>query len=169
MFIVYARYFDALPIHIKYYENVLSTYKTHAFELSCGYTFVCLLLIKPQHHGNIRYLENLPSLAFPFHLLPSPVHPTGSSFCFFPGFLAIFILLPSNNKNIPDFPSVCYLASLLFLSCCRCWLPCYFYLVDEIAIGSKKFFLDARIKILEWLNNTWYETKQIQITWITHF
>jgi len=33
-------------------------------------------------------------LLFPFHLLPSPVHPTGFSFCFFSGFLAIFILFP---------------------------------------------------------------------------
>ena len=36
----------------------------------------------------------------PFHLLPSPVHPIGFSFCFFLGFLAIFILLSSNNNNI---------------------------------------------------------------------
>ena len=41
----------------------------------------------------------LPSLIFPFHLLPSPVHPTGFSFRFFHGFLAIFILL-SSNRNI---------------------------------------------------------------------
>ena len=34
-----------------------------------------------------------------FHLLPSPVYPTGFSFGFFPGFLAIFILLLSNNNN----------------------------------------------------------------------
>ena len=34
-----------------------------------------------------------PSLMFPFHLLPSLVHLTGFYFCFFPGFLAIFILL----------------------------------------------------------------------------
>ena len=26
-----------------------------------------------------------PILIFPFHLLPSPVHSTGFSFCFFPG------------------------------------------------------------------------------------
>ena len=32
----------------------------------------------------------------PFHLLPSPVHNTGFSFCFFPGSLAIFILLSNN-------------------------------------------------------------------------
>ena len=40
-----------------------------------------------------------PSLAFPFHFLLSPVHPTGFSFYFFPGFLAIFTLLSSNNNN----------------------------------------------------------------------
>ena len=35
-------------------------------------------------------------LLFPFHLLPSPVNPTGFSFCFF---LAIFTLLSSNKNN----------------------------------------------------------------------
>ena len=35
-----------------------------------------------------------PSLIFPFLLIPSPVHPTGFSFCFFPGFLAILICCP---------------------------------------------------------------------------
>ena len=39
-----------------------------------------------------------PCLIFSFHILPSSVHPTGFSFCFFSSFLAIFILLPSNNK-----------------------------------------------------------------------
>ena len=38
-------------------------------------------------------------LLFPFHLLPSPVHLTGCSFCFFPGFLAIFILLLSQQQQ----------------------------------------------------------------------
>ena len=43
-----------------------------------------------------------PSLIFPFHPLPSPWHPTGFSFCFFPGVLFICILLSSNsNKTIP--------------------------------------------------------------------
>ena len=32
------------------------------------------------------------SLIFPLHLLPSPVKPTGYSFCFYFGFLAILIL-----------------------------------------------------------------------------
>ena len=40
-----------------------------------------------------------PSLTFPYHLLSSSMHPTGFFFCFFPGFFAIFILLPSNNNN----------------------------------------------------------------------
>ena len=45
----------------------------------------------------LPYLD--PSLIFPMHLLPSPVHRTRFSFCFFPGFLNIFILLSSKNKN----------------------------------------------------------------------
>ena len=42
-------------------------------------------------------------LLLPFHLLPSLVHPTGFSFCFFPGVLAIFTLLSSNNNNNNNF------------------------------------------------------------------
>ena len=34
-----------------------------------------------------------------FHLLPFPVHPTGCSFCFFPGFLVIFILFLSSTTS----------------------------------------------------------------------
>ena len=45
---------------------------------------------------NSTMVTNLPSLIFPFNLLPSPVHATGFSFCFFPGFLVIFILLSLN-------------------------------------------------------------------------
>ena len=37
-------------------------------------------------------------LLFPFNILPYPVHLTVFSFCFFPGFLAIFILLSCNNN-----------------------------------------------------------------------
>ena len=40
-----------------------------------------------------------PSLLFPFHLLSYPTHPTVFSFYIFPGFLAISILLTSNNIN----------------------------------------------------------------------
>ena len=39
----------------------------------------------------------------PFHLLPSPVNPTGFSFCLFPGFLSIFILLSLNNRYLDIF------------------------------------------------------------------
>ena len=44
-------------------------------------------------------IQQNPSLIFPFHLLPTPVHPTRFSFCFFPGFLAIFILSSNNNQH----------------------------------------------------------------------
>ena len=37
---------------------------------------------------------------FFFQFLPSPLHPTGFSFWFFPGFLVICTLLQSNNNNI---------------------------------------------------------------------
>ena len=41
-------------------------------------------------------------LLFPLHLLPSPVHPTRFSFCFFfPGFLVIFSLLSSQQQKTP--------------------------------------------------------------------
>ena len=41
-----------------------------------------------------------PSLIFPFHLSPSPVHLTEFSFYIFLGFLAIFPMLSSNSNNI---------------------------------------------------------------------
>ena len=47
-----------------------------------------------------------PSPIFPFHLSPSPVHPTEFSFCFFPAFLAIFIL-SSNNNNVCSREEIC--------------------------------------------------------------
>ena len=46
----------------------------------------------------------LPSLRFPFHLLPSPVHSTGFSF----GFLATLILLPSRTNSKKQFISWIY-------------------------------------------------------------
>jgi len=58
----------------------------------------------------------------PCHSYPVVIeqHPTGFSFYFFPGFLAIFILLSSNNNNtLPDFPSTSSLASLPFIPCCH--------------------------------------------------
>ena len=39
-----------------------------------------------------------PSLVFPFHLWPYPIHPAGYSFCII-FFLVIFILLSPNNSN----------------------------------------------------------------------
>ena len=49
----------------------------------------------------VLFLPSLdPSLIFPFHLLSSPVHPTGFSVYIFPGFLDIFILLSTNNNNL---------------------------------------------------------------------
>ena len=40
-----------------------------------------------------------PSHIFPFHLLPSPVHALPEFPCFFSGFLAICILVSSNNND----------------------------------------------------------------------
>ena len=52
---------------------------------------------------NSKTIPVLPSLdsspIFAFHILPSPVHPTGFFFCLFPDFLAIFTLLSPNNNN----------------------------------------------------------------------
>ena len=47
-----------------------------------------------------RFTSYLPCtlLLFPFHLLTSPVHPTGVSLGFFPGFLVIFSLLSSQQQ-----------------------------------------------------------------------
>ena len=41
-------------------------------------------------------------LSYPFHLLPSPMHPTGFSLCFLPGFLATITLLSSQVMYAPD-------------------------------------------------------------------
>merc|ERR1719154_450452 len=58
-------------------------------------------LISKLNSNTVSVLPSLdPSLIFPFLLLTSPAaHPTGFSFCFFPGFLAIFTLLSSSNNN----------------------------------------------------------------------
>ena len=54
--------------------------------------------------ANFKY-RRIPSyllctlLLFLFNLLPSPVHPTGFFFCFFPGFLVIYTLLSSKNNS----------------------------------------------------------------------
>ena len=47
---------------------------------------------------NNCYIHSL-LLIFPFHLLLSPVRPAALSFYIFPGFLAIFVLLPSSNNS----------------------------------------------------------------------
>ena len=57
-----------------------------------------LIRITSSSNSTSRRFPFLPSLIFPLHLLPSPVHLTGFSFCFYPGFLAIFILLSSNSN-----------------------------------------------------------------------
>ena len=60
---------------------------------------------KKNHKGHFSFKLNsamvsvLLSLNFPLHLLSFPVHLTGFHFCFFHGFLAIFILLPSSHNN----------------------------------------------------------------------
>ena len=45
------------------------------------------------------YLLLILLLNFLFHLSPSPVHPTRFSFCFFPGFLAIFACCHRTTTN----------------------------------------------------------------------
>ena len=56
---------------------------------------------RPSQLPAVSVLSSLyPSPIFPLHLLPSPVHPTGFSFCYISVFLAIFILLPSINNNL---------------------------------------------------------------------
>ena len=52
--------------------------------------------IQAQIQADPSYLLCAP-LLFPLHLVPSPVHSTGFSFCFSPGFLAIFISSSNNN------------------------------------------------------------------------
>ena len=50
------------------------------------FRFSCFLLVRAN-------LTRVGAPLFPFHILPSPVHPTEFSFCFFPGFLAHFYLV----------------------------------------------------------------------------
>ena len=63
-------------------------------------------------------------LIFPFHILPSPVYPTGFSFCFFPGFLTIFTLtvifsiFRSRDPPLPVYPrQVCSIDPIRLLAC----------------------------------------------------
>ena len=68
-------------------------------------TYFLHLYVKSNDKGHLTSKFNsktvpvLPSLILPFHLSPSAMHPTGFPFCFFPDFLAIFILLSSNSNN----------------------------------------------------------------------
>ena len=88
---------------------IIAPLATHLKTISLHLLYRC----ESQHHNGhltsktVPVLPSVdPSLIFPFHLLPSPVYPTGFSICIFPGFLAIFILLSSNNKISP-FCHVC--------------------------------------------------------------
>ena len=56
------------------------------------------LTSKPNYKRYLFYLL-CTLLLFIFHILPSPVHTTGFSFCFFPGFLAIIILFSSQQQQ----------------------------------------------------------------------
>ena len=77
------------------------------------------VFLPPISKLNSKTVPVLPSvnhfLIISFHLLPSPVHPIGFSFRFFPDLLAIFIL-SSNNNNLnvqsrwmPQLQPACYL------------------------------------------------------------
>ena len=70
-------------------------------------------------------------LLFAFHLLPSPVHPTGFSFYFFPGFLAIFTLLSLNSNNLiesTDKKLITAKLVLLFNGTCKVYTYMHIYL-----------------------------------------
>ena len=81
-------------LHSSYYKDKMMTKGSESF--------VRTNLIKGHLTSklNSKTIPVIPSFIFPFHLLPSPVHPSIFSFCFFPGCLAIFILLSSNNNNV---------------------------------------------------------------------
>ena len=53
---------------------------------------------------NSKMVSDLPSFEpyfiFHFHHLPSPVLPTGFSFCFFPGFFHFFIVIEQRQTSI---------------------------------------------------------------------
>ena len=85
--------------------------------MKCIYKFSSLTkgyLISKINYNTVPVLPNLnPFLIFPFNLLPSPLHPTGFFFYFFPGFPAIYIFL-SLNKYV-------YYAYLLYSLHANCW------------------------------------------------
>ena len=63
---------------------------------------VCFSYKKPSSYKTASVLLSLPpSLIFPFHLFPSPVHTAGFSFSIFSGF--IFIVLSRNNNTVDNF------------------------------------------------------------------
>ena len=63
----------------------------------------------------------LPWLPCHFYLVViEQQHPTGFSFCFFPGFLAIFTRLSSNNNNIIWYNYAWQLCSARYLCQCAC-------------------------------------------------
>ena len=61
-------------------------------------------------------------LLFPIHLLLSPVHFTGFSFCFLPGFHAIFTLLSSNNNSIIYSHELGRFSSSSLMDIAKCYL-----------------------------------------------
>ena len=64
-------------------------------------SIACLECVCPLNSKTILALSSIkPSLIFHFHQLPSPVHTTGFFFYIFPNFLAMFILLSSNNNYL---------------------------------------------------------------------
>ena len=79
------RIYSSIIIHlIKYFKL-----KTYVYQFTANTT--------PRRFQSLPSPD--PSLIFPFHPLPSSMHPSGFSFCFFPDFLAIFTLLLSYNNS----------------------------------------------------------------------
>ena len=83
------------------------------------------------HKGNLNSklkYRRVPSyllctlLSFPIHLLVSPVHLTGFSFCFLPGFHAIFTLLSSNNNSIIYSHELGRFSSSSLMDIAKCYL-----------------------------------------------
>ena len=77
---------------------------------------------------NSKTVPVWPSLIFPSHLLPYPV----SSFCFFPGFLAIFILLSSNNNSIVLYFKLLLANKCFWLTDWGVWHLCEWHLHGSI-------------------------------------
>ena len=58
-----------------------------------------LLLVTSQNSKLAESIVLFSSPIFPFLCLPSQAHPAGYSFCFFPGFLAIFMVCHRTNSK----------------------------------------------------------------------